>query len=69
MLHPLPSPTSPAPPAVLAADVAGSIPCSGCGAALKSIRYAASDFGSSVDYRDALCGMYPDSIHRLPLDA
>lgn len=49
------------PPAVLAADVPGSVPCAGCGAALNpesSIPF------SAVDYRDALCGFYPDSVHR-----
>lgn len=50
------------PPAVLASAVPGSTPCSGCGAAL-------APTGSAVDYRDALCGRFSDSQHRIaPLD-
>lgn len=43
-------------PVVLASSVPGSVPCSGCGAALRGVR--------AVDYRDALCGRFLDSVHR-----
>lgn len=59
------APASSAPPAVLATDSPGSAPCAGCGAALHPSTHPASA-GSAVDYRDALCGFYLDSVHRLP---